>query len=250
MDPDAASARNRPGEEAELRDRLLAAFQEIEAFLTERYGSGRRGAFTAALRDYEARQHPPKLQIAQLERFNDMRVLLAHQGYLGNQSIATPTQAAVEAIERLVSETKYPPTMLNAPGRREPYVAKPTDSVEATLQMMYAHEFSQVPIYEGQVYFGLLTTNTVARWVAKQMRQQSGLAEDSPVSDALQYVEPGHERVLHKPSALSVAQTLWLFSEGARLGKPVTAVIITQQGRRNEKPLRLIVPEDLSILNA
>jgi predicted transcriptional regulator len=54
---------------------------------------------------------------------------------------------------------------------------------------MYRNDFSQIPVYNDKRYLGLLTTNTVARWLADQLERHDGLAEDAPIRDVLAFAE-------------------------------------------------------------
>jgi hypothetical protein len=112
---------------------------------------------------------------------------------------------------------------------------------------MYRNDFSQMPVYNDKQYLGLLTTNTVARWLADQLERHDGLAEDAPIRDVLAFAE-GVENVFHRPRSLSVTETVWEFTTAAANGRPITALILTNSGRPDESPLGIVVAEDLTQL--
>lgn len=74
------------------------------------------------------------------------------------------------------------------------------------------------------------------------------MSESESVSAALAVAEADMEIVLHRPRTLTVPQTIWEFTTSARHGKPVTALIITTNGKKNETPLGIVVAEDLARL--
>src|SRR5690606_37338215 len=116
-------------------------------------------------------------QYDELILLSELRNTLTHGQRVNNYPLAEPTDAAVAAIRRLRNEMLNPPMVLAILKRDKPVTASPDESVRRVLDVMYENDFSQVPVYERDVYQGLLTTNTVARWVADQMRRHEGLAE-------------------------------------------------------------------------
>lgn len=50
---------------------------------------------------------------------------------------------------------------------------------------MLARSYSQMPAYAGEKYAGLLTSNTVARWLADQL-SEIDLAEEAHVGEVLE----------------------------------------------------------------
>ncbi|GAA3654934.1 CBS domain-containing protein [Streptomyces chitinivorans] len=234
-------------------DLFMSAFNDIEAYLRRSlYGEqdGRHGhqGFRAMLDEYRAgHAHLRPKQYEELLSLTDLRNALTHGRRLNDEPLAEPTEAAVAAIRRLREELTGPKLLMAFLGHTRPVTAAPGDSVRQVLDTMYENDFSQVPVYDGSAYAGLLTTNTVARWVADQMRRHGGLAEDAPVEEALKFSE-GAERVEHVSRSTTAPQALWRFTTAAREGRPLTAVIVTHNGRPTEAPLGIAVAEDLARL--
>ncbi len=57
-----------------------------------------------------------------------------------------------------------------------------------------------------------------------------------------------HERARHVPRSITAADAIHRLSKGGQEGKPLTALIITQSGKSTEKPLRVMVDDDLPAL--
>ncbi len=232
--------------------RFMAAFNDIERHIKRSLYGGQDGApgFRRAVDEF-VKKRPKELRPRQRESlltFADLRNTLVHNPYFDGKPIAEPSEEVTEAIERLRDELLRPATVLNILRGKKPELVHPYTPVGETLLLMYANDYSQMPVYDGNTYVGLLTTNTVARWVADQMRQHEGLAEDAPVEAVLSFAE-GDEQVFHVPRTLSVAETLWRFATSAEAGKPVTALIITETGKQNETPLGIVVAENLARLS-
>jgi predicted transcriptional regulator len=230
----------------------MSAFNEIEGHLKRTLHGNRDGApgFAKLLNEYALKHarhvRPPDVDL--LRHLADLRNTLTHGQRLNNQPLAEPTEATVEAIQRLRDALKRPETALAALKQTKPFIAAPTGTVRATLHTMYTNDYSQVPVYEGERYLGLLTTNTVARWLADQMNQHDGLAEDVAVGEVLEFSE-GIERVVHLPRDVSTVEAIWHFTNAAESGHPMTALIITHSGKTTESPLAIVVAQDLAVFD-
>lgn len=115
------------------------------------------------------------------------------------------------------------------------------------LQHVQGLDYSQFPVYDHSAYVGLLTTNTIARWLAAQLSSSGGLAEAESVGQVLAFAEP-HERARHVPRTITAADAVFQLSSEGRTGRTVTALIITERGQPAEKPLALVVDDDLPAL--
>jgi len=134
-------------------------------------------------------------------------------------------------------------------GTQTPTTIEPALSVSGALKLMHDHDYSQLPVYEGSSYVGLLTNNAIGRWVADQMHMHHGLAEDAPVSDVLPFAEES-DRVVHVPRDITAADAVAKFADSAEKGAPVTALIVTEAGKPTETPLLIIVSADVPRLTA
>ena len=56
--------------------------------------------------------------------------------------------------------------------------------------------FSQVPVYSGNTLMGLLTSETVARWLAAQLADGQGILEERPVEEVMRHEEGTHSYVV------------------------------------------------------
>jgi predicted transcriptional regulator len=232
---------------------FMAAFNDIEAHLKGGLYGGRDGApgFRRMLDEFK-RKHARRLRQRQYDELillSELRNTLTHGQRLNNYPLAEPTDAAVAAIRRLRNEILNPPLVLAILKRDKPVTASPDESVRRVLDVMYENNFSQVPVYERDVYQGLLTTNTVARWVADQMRRHEGLAEDAPARDALKFSERTDD-VKHVARTVTTTEAIWRFTTAAESGQPLTALIITEHGSLHESPLGIVVAEDLARLSS
>lgn len=159
----------------------MAAFNDVEGHLKKVLYRGRdvgTPGFRKMLDEYRKKHTRSLLPRDQDELvvLADLRNALTHGLALDDARLAQPTTAAVDAMRRVRDRFLRPPTCLSVLNQDKPLVVTPDSSVREALDQMYDREFSQLPVYDGDTFVGLLTTNTVARWVGQQMREHDGLA--------------------------------------------------------------------------
>jgi CBS domain-containing protein len=111
--------------------------------------------------------------------------------------------------------------------------------------------FSQLPVYEGSRsrFVGLLTAETIARWLAAQLATGIGLLEERPVREVLKFTED-FENHLFLPGRATVFDALEAFDDFTHRGKSLDAILITESGKRHEHPLGIVTVFDIPRLFA
>jgi len=96
---------------------------------------------------------------------------------------------------------------------------------------------------------GLLTSETIARWLGAMLAEGIGLLEEAHVETVLQYTED-HDHYQLVARRRSVVDVIEMFEDYTRRGKSLDAVIITQTGSREEMPLGILTIFDVPQLYA
>lgn len=227
-------------------NRFMEAFNAIENHLKTRLNDDISPFMQLAetyVRSYGIPQELPALRA-----FASLRNALVHNNYYGGKPVAEPVPAVVERIEALADKIIRPPTVMHVLPHRTVASFDPHDPVSSVLEEIRDNDYSQFPIYEDKSYRGLLTTNCIARWLAHGL-STVGLVETEPVHAALEFTE-AHDRAVHVPRTMSVPQAIKTLSPPADGSLPPAAVIITQTGKADERPLAIVVANDLPILVA
>jgi predicted transcriptional regulator len=229
--------------------RFIAAFNDIESRMRAALNRDEYVEFGKLARDYVAAFHLPREHREQLAMFARLRNAISHEPYRDGHAIAEPRKDVVEQIEQLRNLYLTPPTALSVLGEMVVCSVSPSQPVSVALEYIRRFDYSQLPVYNGGNYVGLLTTNAIARWLAAQLAASGGLAEAEAVSRVLDFTEQ-HEGVQHVPRSITAADAIHQLSKGGAAGKPLTALIITHSGKQTEKPLALVVDDDLPALIA
>lgn len=229
---------------------FLDLWADIEKHLRHKYSlpahARTMGEIIAETRTRDAlvRRYEPALTA-----FRDLRNAIVHHPYRGDVPIATPRPDTVDRLRRIHHELLHPVQI----GRclRAPVVstAAPDEPLRDALHEMAEHSFSQLPVYEDGRYLSLLTTNAVARWLAAQISDAGEVLVDQVlVREVLDFVEPT-ELVVHRARTVSVAAVIDGFRKEDPAGTLV-AVIVSELGLPTQKPLGVVVRDDLAYLLA
>lgn len=229
--------------------RFITAFNDVENHFRAEIGAKKHVGFAELARRYVAANDLPVQHQTALLAFARLRNAISHELYRDGLPVADPRLDLVEQIEQLRNLYLTPRTALNILEPREVCSVDPGQPIGAALEYVRLFDYSQIPVYDGDNYVGILTTNATARWLAAQLAADDGLARTESVGHILKFAEE-HERAQHVPQSITAADAVHQLSKGGQEGAPLTALIITESGRPTEKPLRVVVDDDLPVLVA
>lgn len=92
------------------------------------------------------------------------------------------------------------------------------EPVSVALEYVRQFDFSQLPVYESGEYVGILTTNTIARWIAQQI-VDGGVHRDVAISEVMEFREP-RDCALLVDRTLTAADAIHQLSYGSPDGGP------------------------------
>lgn len=116
---------------------------------------------------------------------------------------------------------------------------------------MHHGQFSQMPVYSGQSFSGLLTAETVMRWVADCLEDGVGLIEETSVEQVLEYtVDPENHAFV--PTRATLFDALDYFDDFRNRGKSLDAILLTDSGSPHPQLTVILtifdIPKILSVL--
>lgn len=227
--------------------RFMKAFIDIENHFRAELGAKKHVGFAELARRYVATNDLPVQHQTALLAFARLRNAISHELYRDGLPVADPRLEVVEQIEQLRNLYVTPRTAMSILEPREVCSVSPGQPISAALDYVRLFDYSQIPVYDGDNYIGILTTNACARWLAAQLTADDGLSKTETVAHILKFTEE-HERAQHVPQSITAVEAVHRLSKGGQEGKPLTALIITYSGRPTEKPLRVVVDDDLPAL--
>lgn len=228
---------------------FLKSFSALENHLRSRTNCDRTVPFYQVVEKAANRLPAVRRLQDDLKEFADLRNAIVHERTDGHP-IAEPNDRAVRDIRRLES-------LLLAPSKVIPAFQVAVESVEASkpisdaVTTMRRRRFSQLPVIDAGRFLGLLTANTVARWLGSEAKDEIVSLTETPVRDVLEHTEdPDHFLFLGREATLF--DVLDRFDAFEAKGKRLDAALVTHTGNPNETLLGIItvwdVPKILKVL--
>lgn len=222
---------------------FLAAFNDIESHLRASLNARNSDGFTWMVRLAAKKNLVTEQQSRTLQEFAELRNAIVHGDFEHGLAIADPRPDTIREIELIRDSLIRPALAIDILGPKGVQTLKPTSSIMSALKLIKNSTISQFPIYDGTTFVGLLTTNTIARWVANDLDDNSHL-DAVTIADALAYAEhPERPEFFARDVTAATVISTFLQPGSSQFG------IVTEHGNANEKPLRAIGRSDLSLLH-
>lgn len=225
---------------------FLAAFNDIEAHLRVVLDAKRSDSFWWMVDRARDRHLLSGRQAEVLKDYGNLRNAISHGRYNDGEPIAEPHPEVVKEIENLRVILTNPPQALEVLGRQEVQTVAPDTSVKEVLALIASNDYSQIPVYAGNEFKQLLTTNTITRWVAADLGDNNQI-DAATVSEVLKFGEPLDQAVF-LPRTVTAQEALDALSEPDAQGTHPFAAIVTETGKPHQSPLRIITTADLGQL--
>ncbi len=223
-------------------DIFLDAFTSIEKHLRRRCKVDRRVPFYQLVE--EAAKSLPEVRRYRddLKEYADLRNAIVHESSDGHV-IAEPNSKAVESIKRLASLILKPPTVLPL-FQTQVITLNTSDTIGAAVTLMVEHSFSQIPIIRDGHIVGLLTTNTIARWLGANVREDIFSLSETTINDVIAYTEDPENHVFVN-RRITLFEVLERFQDFENRGKKLEAVLMTDAGKSTQRLLGILTVSDL-----
>lgn len=222
-------------------DLFLDAFSEIERYLRRALRAKSHVAFSQLVTDAERNLSSVRKYASDLREFADLRNAIVH-GRSGGRIIAEPLEEAVREFRRIADLIVCPPPITRL--AHSPVVTvSPSQSLSTALSLMGNGSYSQLPIVEKGYCLGVLTANTITRWLATNRTTSLDL-NTTFVDSVFRQKEPTEvHRFLSRHS--SVFQVLEAFQEEHSRGHDLCAVLVTNKKEETAAPIGIITVSDL-----
>lgn len=118
------------------------------------------------------------------------------------------------------------------------------DPIGPVAHRLYEDDFSQMPVRDRGSWTGLLTGETIARWMAARTGRQLTVDERTPVREVVSYTEePENFRIVSV--ATPARDIVELFHSQADSGRPLAAILVTDGGQPQDSLRAILTPYDL-----
>lgn len=231
-----------------LGDEFLGMFADIEKCMKLALGRDRGARFMDLAHDYVQAYNLPPSYLSTLQTFATLRNAIDHNSHRGVYPIAEPIPEIVAEIRQLRDKIKTPPEAITVLPEMDVCSVRPSEPVSVALNYVCLFDFSQLPVYDSGRYVGILTTNTIARWLARQI-VDGREHRDAAISEVMEFRELNdHARLVDR--RLTAADAIHQLAHGNPEGGPVNALIVTENKLSTDRPIRVIVMYDVPLLSA
>lgn len=225
---------------------FLAAFNDIEAFLRTELGAKKSDSFNWMVSKAEKKNVVTPAQANDLKEFASLRNAISHGEYQDFRPIAEPLPETVDEIEKIRDQLLDPPLAMSVLGPQDVVTFAPEDDIHEPLKVIRETGISQFPVYDGRQCIGVLTTNTIARWLAADLASDDTISA-KPVSEILAHNESKDHAIFMPREATANDVIQALTSPGNERTLP-RLVIITEHGNPNQQPLCVVTASNLPAL--
>ncbi|WP_246941587.1 CBS domain-containing protein [Bacillus pinisoli] len=177
-----------------------------------------------------------------LEQYAKLRNALVHDKLEVGQYIAEPHDNVVDHIEKIAAIFNKPNHALSI-ATKQVVAFQYDDTIVKVIQGIKEFSYSQYPIYKGKTCIGLLTTESIVKWMATNMVNSIVTLSDIHVSDIMQFEKEHPLKFVSK--SINIFEIEDYFELAHKEKQTLEAVVITENGSPNESPLGLITAWDL-----
>ncbi len=225
--------------------RFLDAFNDIEAHLKNLINADEYLSFKELVDKASHKNSIVRHQFFTLRMCSDLRNAIVHQRRYNGRPIAEPCNEVVIEIEEIRNRILSPPSVEKFLCDVESKEA--SQSVVDTLLVMSEKSFSQVPIVDDGKIIGVMSTNTIARWLGNEIENDIFSLQETENRQVLKCTETT-ENYTFLSRKKTIADALKRFENAARQGKDLDAIIISETGSPSEHPIGIITRSDIPSL--
>ncbi|MBB6452754.1 putative transcriptional regulator [Salirhabdus euzebyi] len=195
------------------------------------------------LLDVGARKHHViRKYYSSLEQYAKLRNALVHDKKELGFYIAEPHLDVVKDIE-MISEIFSQPNYALSIATREVVYFQREDAIVTVLEAIKKFGYAQYPVYHDKECMGLLTTEDIVKWMAENVVHTIVDLTDIKIGDIFSRVIDHPIEIA--PKSIDIFTIENMYEEKHKQQKDLEAVIITENGKRDEKPLGMVTAWDL-----
>lgn len=220
-------------------DRFITAFNRIDKALDSELESNKGIGFSKAVRILTKYNPVIRRYKDDLLEFAELRNAIVHNRIDTVQVIAEPHDSIVEQIERIEQEITKPKLVIPQ-FEKQVHSFEINDSLSSLLDAVEEKGYSKFPVYDGENFKGLVTENGITKWLSENKEAST---KEILLHEILPYQKENNHEFINKTA--SIYEAVELFKENIGKGNRLDALLITNNGEKNEKLLGIITAWDI-----
>lgn len=222
---------------------FIDTFNKLEKYFKDKVDEGSHKPFYSLIGTLKHSDSNVRFYYTKLKEYADLRNAIIHERIDG-RVIAEPNEYAVKELKLIYEKITISPKVIEICVHSVKKLS-PTDNLSLALNLMNEHGFSQVPIYnKNNIFEGMLNSIAISSWMSAVMN--NGLVDISKVmiKDVLTYTRKSRV-TLFKSKELNVYEVLDIYKAYAILPERIDAIIVTETGKKEEKPITIVTDHDM-----
>lgn len=224
-------------------DRFLTAFHRIEQSMKEIIGTNDHLSFYKLVELSKRKNAIVRRYEEDLKEYATLRNAIVHHRTSTEYAIAEPHDEIVQALET-IDEALAKPVTVGEMFERKVSTLQAKDTLREALVMIRDKQFTQIPVYDENVFVGLLTAVGITFWLANHVENED-ISWEMTVESTLQH-EKKKENHLFVPREMSIFEAEELFKDAMAKGKRLEALLITDK----DGLVGIVTPLDLMKIEA
>jgi hypothetical protein len=226
----------------ELAERFEIAFNQIHNWLKKNIKSAKSDKFSDLLRVGYSQHSILRQNYYDLLMFGRLRNSIVHEKIGPGYYIAEPHEQIVNQIENIAAQVFQPRPALSI-GTKPAFYYYENALLRDILTVIKKKSYSAFPIYNESGFQWLLTPDCIIQWLANTLNDGPVPIEQTRVKDLYSFRENVHVEFVQKNADMFDVEEL--FEQYHQKNQKLEAVVITETGEKNEKPLGIVKAWDL-----
>ncbi len=229
-------------------DDFLNEFCNLEKYLRGLSKASKSTSFSELVRLTVPKNRVVKQYQSDLKVFAELRNLLSHERYANTHLIA-PSEKLIASLKEINKKIANQPKLIHF-CKSKPLTFTSSQPIQDAIISMRANDFSQVPIMNHGEIIGVLSSNTISRWLGADSSEDIFSTTDTTISHVMTHLENEDNFVL-LPKNEDYGKALAKFDRYSSEGKQLDGILLTESGKRNESILGIVTLADIpEIINA
>ncbi|PWN06473.1 CBS domain-containing protein [Rhodohalobacter mucosus] len=225
-------------------DRFISLFKKLEKLVAEQSQLPRDESFSKMLAEITRGNTVFRHYKEYIQQYAKLRNAIVHESVSDDKAIAEPHDEVLSRLEEIVKKIENPAKVIPKFQVKIESV-KPGTMISDALDRFYKGNYSQLPVIEDGKFFDLLTTDAVARWIAAHKEKGGYLLENVAIREVLPYkeVQDNFSFISRRTTLLDVLE---IFRKIDYKEQPLDALLITNDGKKEQKLMGIITHYDVS----
>jgi predicted transcriptional regulator len=219
-------------------DVFIHEFNNLESYLKELYKIEKHVSFYDLIDKTKYKSSVIRNFESLLKSAGTLRNAIVHGKEYPYKLIAEPNEEFVEEFIRINNAIQKPKLVSNL-GSNNFHIYKIEDKLEDALRDMHENDYSQI-VYESNSRYAIITREGISKWLEANFTNDIVSLKEITLKAISKYEEESNWCYISRNTDIYEAKEK--FADAQR---KIQAIIVTQNGKNNEKPLSIITHWDI-----